>query len=186
MKPAEIEDYADSLAKALTKPVRKLGDEAGVHMAKIRRYGPQTLHEGGGHSVDDLPWDSPEVLKQALKSLDRDALLQVYDSLVMKKEVRSRITSFVYGKTFPLKDEKPSWAGCRFSTSSMDELMKKRKSLIAYDPASSYKEVGSSLWKTLEKHKTSMRYAAATAALVGVGVWGTMAIKGRGEEKRQK
>ena len=186
MRPTEIEDYADSLAKALTKPIRKLGDEATIHMAKIRRYGPETLCEGTEYSVDDIPWDSPEVMKGALKSLNRDVILQAYDSLVMKKEVRSRITSFVYGKTFPLKDKKPSWVGCRFTALSLDEIMKKRESLIAYDPSTIYKKAGSNVRKMLEKHKISVQYAATAAALVGVGLWGMAALKGRGEEKRLK
>jgi len=186
MTPSEIGDYADSLALALTKPIRKLGDEAGIHMARIRRYGPETLIEGGSYSVDDLPWDNPEVLAGAIRKLDSNVLLQVYDSLVMKKESRSKIKSFVYGKTFPLKNEKFSRTGDKFSALSIEELMKKRKSLIGYDPSRSYPKVGSSLWNTLGKHKTTLRYAAAAAALVGVGVWGTMALKGRGEKTRKQ
>ena len=86
MPSSEIKDYADSLAKALTKPTRKLGDEASNHMAKIRRYAPETLIEGSGYSANDLPWNNPEVMAAAVRKLDRDAILQAYDSLVVKKE----------------------------------------------------------------------------------------------------
>ena len=66
MSSEEIKDYADSLAKELTKPIRKLGDEASKHMAKIRRYAPEVLMDDSG-SADDLPWDSPEVLSEAVR-----------------------------------------------------------------------------------------------------------------------
>merc|ERR1719237_1186734 len=102
MTSAEVQNYADSLAKALTKPVRKLGEEASNHMSKIRRYAPETLVEGSTFSAQDLPWDNPEVLAGAVRKLDRDIILQVYDSLVLRKD-RSRIVSFVYGKTFPME-----------------------------------------------------------------------------------
>lgn len=185
MPPSDIEDYADSLAKALTKPIRKLGDEASNHMTKIRRYAPETLIEGTDYSVNDLPWDNPEVLAAAVRKLDRDAILQVYDSLVVKAESRSKIVSFVYGKTFPMEPSQIR-AGGKFFASSMEELMEKRKSLIAYDPSRNYpKENVGSMWRTLGKNKTTMRYAMAAAAVVGVGVWGTMAIRGKGDQKKQ-
>mmetsp|Transcript_18585 Transcript_18585/g.40225 ORF Transcript_18585/g.40225 Transcript_18585/m.40225 type:complete len:1247 (-) Transcript_18585:1784-5524(-) len=190
MSTSEIQDYADSMAKALTKPIRKLGTEASSHMAKIRMYAPETLIEGSGYTVQDLPWDNPEVLAGAIRKLDRDAILKAYDSLVVKKESRSRIVSFVYGKTFPLeikaKKPMPRGSGDKSSASSMEELMTKRKSLIAYDPSRSYPKDSSTLWKMFGKHKTTMRYAVAAAAVVGVGVWGTVAIKSRGDEKKHK
>mmetsp|Transcript_31398 Transcript_31398/g.66877 ORF Transcript_31398/g.66877 Transcript_31398/m.66877 type:complete len:988 (+) Transcript_31398:765-3728(+) len=186
MSSSEIDDYANALALALTKPIRKLGNEASIHMSKIRRYGPETLNKGSCYSVDDLPWDNLEVLAGAIRKLDGKILLQVYDSLVMKKESRSRIKSFVYGKTFPLKDEKPNWNGEKFSAFSIEELMKIRKTLIAYDPSKKYQNPGSSLWNMLGKHKTTMRYTAAAAAIVGVGVWGTMVLKGKGEKTQKQ
>lgn len=54
MPKDEIEAYADSLAKALTKPIRKLGTEASNHMGKIKRYAPETLVEGSGYSVLEI------------------------------------------------------------------------------------------------------------------------------------
>lgn len=187
MSTDEVQNYADSMAKALTKPIRKLGTEASSHMAKIRMYAPETLIEGSGYSVHDLPWDNPHVLAGAIRKIDRDAILKAYDLLVVKKESRSRIVSFVYGKTFPLEVPAKKPNPGRFSASSLDELMAKRKQLIAYDPSSNYpKEQVSSIRKMFGKHRTTMRYAVAAAAVVGVGVWGTMAIKGRGADKKQK
>ena len=177
MTQSEIDDYADSLAKALTKPIRKLGDEASNHMAKIRRYAPETLAEGSGHSVHDLPWNNPEVLASAIKNLNRDTILKTYDSLVLSPS-RSRIVSFVYGNTFPLE---PNWSGGKSTASSMQELLARRNTMITFDPSTSYNDQsGNGLWKLLGKHKTTLRYAAAAAA-VGVGVWSVMSMKGKGD-----
>ena len=184
MPEEEIREYADSLAKALTKPIRKLGDEASNHMAKLRRYAPETLIEGSGYTVSDLPWDNAEVMAAAIKRLDRESLLRVYDTLVVKKESRSRLVSFVYGKTFPFEVQPtklPSWSGGKLQT--IEEVMAKRKSLLPFDPMISYKSSGRSLWNIVGKHKTTMKYAFAGALVVGVGVW---ALKGKDDGKKQK
>ena len=123
------------------------------------------------------------------RNIEKDFILQVYDSLVLNPSSRSRIVSFVYGNTFPLevpaKAPLPSWSGGRkFSVSSMDELIAKRKTLIAYDPSTRPKAVeGKSFWRIMGKHKTTAQYAAAAVAAVGVGVW---LMRGNGDEKKQK
>lgn len=187
MPHEEIQDYADSLAKALTKPIRKLGDEASNHFSKIRRYAPETLVEGSCYSVEDMPFDNAEVIAGAIRKLDRNTILEVYDSLLVRPDSRSRIISHVYGNVFPLDplSVKPIAGSASYAVSSMEELMKKRQSLIAYDSSRNYytKEQASSLWRSLGKHKTTVRYAFAAAALVGVGLLGTVAIKGRNEKK---
>ena len=66
----------------------------------------------------------------------------------------------------------------------MEELIAKRKTLIAYDPSTCPKEkTGKSFWRIMGKHKTTAQYAVAAVAAVGVGVWLT---RGSGEEKKQK
>ncbi|KAL9181418.1 hypothetical protein ACHAXT_010223 [Thalassiosira profunda] len=186
MDESEMSDHADSLARTLTKPIRKLGDEASINMARIRRYGPEALMEGSGHSEQDLGWANPQVMANALRSLDKTTLARVYDSLVLKKESRSRVVSFVYGKTFPLnlQPEKSGWIGGTHRALTMDDLLNKRKSLVAFDPSISYGEAGAgeSLVRLLGKHKTTVRFAAAAAAAVGVGLW---AMRGRGDEKKR-
>jgi len=86
------------------------------------------------------------------------------------------------------ENSKPISAGARSSTLlSMGALTKKRQSLIAYDPSINYQKVCNvGVLQMLTKHKTTVRYAAAAVALVGVGIWGTMSFKGKGDEKRQK
>jgi hypothetical protein len=183
-----LEAYANSLAKALTKPIRKLGTEASNHMGKIKRYAPETLVEGSGYSVQDIPWDNPQVLANSIRKLERDTLLEVYDTLIVKKETRSRLTSCVYGKTHPLevKNIKASskWPGSNTTATSIGELMAKRKTLIAYDTAYNYPQgrTVEGLWRTMEKHKTTMRYAVAAVAVVGVSVW---ALKGKDDKKHK-
>ena len=46
----------------------------------------------------------------------------------------------------------------------------------------SYKSSGRSLWNIVGKHKTTMKYAFAAAAVFGVGVW---VLKGK-DDKKQK
>lgn len=186
MPPSEIEEYADSLAKALTTPIRKLGDEASNHFGKIRRYAPETLIDGSGYSAEDIPWDNAEILAGAVRKLDGDAIIRVYDSLVVKKESRSKITSFVYGNTFPLKAGKPLRG--EYVASSIEELMSKRKTLIAYDSSLGYptKHAGSILYNMLRMNK-SVRYAVIASAVVGIGVLGTVLTQDKsGDNKKQK
>jgi len=186
MPPSEIEEYADSLAKALTTPIRKLGDEASNHFGKIRRYAPETLIDGSGYSAEDIPWDNAEILAGAVRKLDRDAIIRVYDSLVVKKESRSKITSFVYGNTFPLKAGKPLRG--EYVASSIEELMSKSKTLIAYDSSLGYptKHAGSILYNMLRMNK-SVRYAVIASAVVGIGVLGTVITQDKsGDNKQQK
>ena len=174
MSEEELQDYADSLAKALTKPTKKLGDEANNHFGKIRRYAPETL--------TDLPWDNAEVVAESIRNLSRDDVLAAYDSLVVKKSTRSKLTSFVYGKTFPMDTKPlPSWSD-KVTATTLDELMTKRQSLLQYDPALNY-QGSSGMWRLTAKHKTTMKYAVAAAAAVGVGIW---AIKSRGDKKEQQ
>jgi hypothetical protein len=192
MSPSEIQEYADSLAEALTEPIRKLGTEANNHFAKIKRYAPEILIDGSEYSVKDLPWDNAEVLAGAIRKLDKEFILEVYDSLVVKKESRSKITSFVYGKTFPLELDAgkplPSWASGKNVCTSVVDLMSKRGSLIAYDSSCSYpkERLGSSVWKMLNLHKTPVRYAVAATAVIGAGVLGTVTFKGKGGDTKQK
>ena len=186
MPKEEIEAYADSLAKALTKPIRKLGTEASNHMGKIKRYAPETLVEGSGYSVQDIPWDN-QVLAESIRKLERDTLLEVYDTLIVKKETRSRLTSFVYGNTHPLevKNITPSlkWPRSNTAATSIGELMAKRNTMIPYDNVYSYPQgrTVEGLWRTMEKHKTTMRYAVAAVAVVGVSVW----LKGKDDKKHK-
>lgn len=192
MSPSEIQLYADSLAEALTEPIRKLGTEANNHFAKIRRYAPEILIDGSTYSVKDIPWDNAEVLAEAVRKLDKEVILEVYDSVVVKRNSRSKITSFVYGKTFPLELEAgkplPSWALDRKVSTSIADLMSKRRSLIAYDSSPSYPKegLGSRVWKMLNLNKTSVRYAAAATAVIGAGVLGTVTFKGKGVDKKEK
>ena len=187
MPPSEIQSYADSLADQLTKPIRKLGDEAGTHFAKIRRFAPETVCDSG-HGVDALPWDNAEVLASTVRGLNRDEIIDVWDTLVVKKESRSRIVSYVYGKTFPMetptKPRSIDISASSFRASSMVDLLSKRNSLIPYDPTTSYYNKEHFSWNIWGKHRTTIRYAAAAAAVVGVGLWGMTMMKGRDNAKK--
>lgn len=145
MPLSEIEDHASSLSTKLKKPTQKLGAEALKHFAKIRRYAPEVLANGG--SAKDLPWNSIISLANSIESLNRNDLLMVWDATVAD-ETRSRIVSYVYGKTYPLIDSevnkrtvnRDSKKPFRTSTilRSLDDLLQKRDTLKAYDGSYSY------------------------------------------------
>lgn len=181
MPSTEIQDYAESLAKELTKPIRKLGTEASNQFGKIRRYAPETLCTDNESSLDDIPFDNAEVVAAALRKLDRNMILDVYDSLIMKRESRSRILTHVYGRTFPLKEIPPPTPS-KIYVSSMDSLMEKRKSLIAYEPHSNYQRAGTRLLGFMGRHRT-LQYAATAATVAGVV--GVVLFRGRNDEKKQ-
>ena len=109
-------------------------------------------------------------------------------TLILKKETRSRLTSFVYGKTHPLKVENimssSKWSGSNTTATSIGELMAKRKTLIPYDNVYSYPQgrTVEGLWRTMEKHKTTMRCAVAAMAVAGFSVW---ALKGKDDKKHK-
>ena len=100
MPESEIRHQADALSEKMLKPIQKLDTEATNQFSKIRRYGPEVLNAGG--TDRDLPWDSIKALAYEIKSLNREDLLETWDQMVAT-DARSRVTSCVYGTTFPLE-----------------------------------------------------------------------------------
>ena len=190
MSPSEIVEYSDSLAKALTEPIRKLGDEASNHFGKIKRYAPETLFDGSGYSANNIPWDNAEVLAGAVRKLDRDAILRVYDSLVIKKESRSKLTAFVYGNTFSVAVDLKNGNGRslpgKYVATSIEDVLLKRKTLIGYDSLGYPPNHIGSLFSILRSNK-SVRYAIVASAMVGVvGLLGTVTLQGKADKNKQR
>ena len=184
MDQSELDGYADSLANSLTKPIRKLSEEAKYHFGKIRRYAPEVVCNENQQLLD-LGWDNPQVMASALRDLERAYLLQVFDELVLKKDTRSRIVSTVYGKTFPMPPQL-SQVSASTTISSMEGLLSKRSKMIPFDPTTSYQRqsIFSSAFRTVNKHRTTLQYVAAAAAVIGVGVW-AIGVKTDSSEKKQ-
>lgn len=186
MDQLEIDGYADSLANSLTKPIRKLSEEAKYHFGKIRRYAPEVLSKSDGNSLLDLGWDNPQVMANALRGLDRAYLLQVFDELVLNKGTRNRIVSTVYGKTFPMPSQLLK-AGSSSTISSMEELLSKRSKMIPFDPTTNYQQMQTnigSLLRTVGKHRATLQYVAAAVAVIGVGAW-AIGLKSNPSEKKR-
>ena len=133
MPESQIQDHASSLSTTLLKPIQKLGTESSIHFAKIRRHGPEILRAGGVDS--DIPWNSVRDLAAAIRSLQRGDLVSTWDRVVLSSE-RSRVTSMVYGTTFPL-DERQAKLRANFNTSvvvnSTSDLVELRGTLKAFD-----------------------------------------------------
>ncbi|KAL3795275.1 hypothetical protein HJC23_008360 [Cyclotella cryptica] len=186
MDSSEIQGYADSLASSLTKPIRKLSEEAKYHFAKIRHYAPEVLADGSGRSSPDLGWDNPEVIANAIRNLGRDNLLKVFDNLIIKKETGARIVSTVYGKTHPMPKQRGVLKGSSY-ISTMEDLLTKRSTLIPYDPATRYRQSSfmGSLWRAVGKHKTALHYIATAVAVIGVGAWTITSMKNSSSEKKR-
>ncbi len=117
MPESEINDYAESLATKLLKPIQKLKTEASLQNARIERYGPEVyyrLKQGSDVSGEDIqvdssgdskeiPWNTTKALASTIRDLGRQDLLETFDRMT-HPSTRSRLVSCVYGKKFPLKE----------------------------------------------------------------------------------
>lgn len=169
---SEILDHSDALREQLLKPIQKLGTEVSLHFGKILLFGPEVLdYSDRRHS---LPWNKSKDLAQVLKTVTREDLLEVWDQVVGGR-YRSRVVSHVYGKTFPLKNEKSSLQAKGRShiliVDNLNEIFEKRKELAHYNsnlPKKSFPLLNSML-DTISNASTNKKVAAA---LIGVGVIG--------------
>jgi secreted Zn-dependent insulinase-like peptidase len=133
MPESEIRDHADALSSKMLKPIQSLSSESSTHFAKIRRYSPEILRAGGTDA--DLPWKSVEDLAGSIRSLQRQDLVQTWDRVVLSKE-RSRVTSMVYGSTFPLDEKlalKRATSNKSVVVNNTADLLKLRRNLRAYE-----------------------------------------------------
>mmetsp|Transcript_39917 Transcript_39917/g.120179 ORF Transcript_39917/g.120179 Transcript_39917/m.120179 type:complete len:1210 (-) Transcript_39917:47-3676(-) len=185
MPESEIRDHADALSKKLLKPIQKLGTEVGMHYGKIRRYAPEVLHSGG--KGGDLPWDSVKDLAREVEGMQREDLLEVWNSVVAGKS-RSRVTSCVYGSTFPLGRMGESLSGPVGARSahlvkSMDDILKKREELIPYDADTRAKERG--FLNGIVRRLGGKRNAGmAAVALIGIGGAVGLSMISRADKER--
>ena len=165
MPESEINDHADALSTKLIKPPQSLGSEAGNHFSKIRRYGPEVLRAGGKDS--DLPWKSVEDLAGAIRSTQRQDLVSTWDRVVLCSQ-RSRVTSMVYGSTFPL-DEKAAQKRATSKTTVVvndtKDLLKLREEFKAFEN----KTVRANSFLRYLPSSTPVRLGLAAAAIGVVG-----------------
>ena len=109
MPESEIRHHAHALSTKLLKPIQKLSTEASGHFAKIRRFTPELMGQTNGqrryNGRNDIPWDNAPQVAQAVESMNREDLLQVWDGMMLA-ESRARIVSCVYGTTFPLEHKR--------------------------------------------------------------------------------
>ena len=103
MPESEINDYAESLATKLLKPIQKLQTEASLQYTRIERYGPEVYHRSK-HNDDtvEIAWNKTLPLASTICGLRRKDLLETFDRMT-HPSTRSRLVSCVYGKKFPLK-----------------------------------------------------------------------------------
>lgn len=187
MPESEIRDHADALSQKLLKPIQKLGTEAGTHFGKIRRYAPEVL--SGGGTGEDLPWNSVEVLARKVEGMQREDLLNVWDSVVAGKS-RSRVVSCVYGSTFPLDATGIPAPGATTRgapppqvVKSMEEIFQTRSQLMSYDPEKRTKQRG--LLRGLVHTLGGKRNASiAAVALIGIGGAIGLSVFSRGVKDR--
>jgi hypothetical protein len=123
-------------------------------------------HKGG--SDKDLPWDSVKALAATIKSLKRPDIMDTWDRM-FQPESRARISSCVYGTTFPLQVQQipvRPWT----VVDSIPAVIEMRKKLSAFDnqivsaPPPSSRRL---LLRWAANHRTVVGVAAATVALAG-------------------
>jgi hypothetical protein len=142
MPEGEIRDHTDALSKKMQKPIQKLGSEVSLHFGKIRRYSPEVLDQRD--SCDNqilLPWDSTKHLALAIQGLNRQDLLDAWDSVVAGKH-RSRVVSHVYGSSFKMEPTITPIQGLGSNKdkigrnivhiNSTNKIIEKRKMLVRY------------------------------------------------------
>lgn len=164
MPESEIKTHAKALSEKMLKPIQQLSSEASKHSDKIRRYGPTIIRNSSDSS--EIPWKSAEELAVAIRSLQREDLLKTWDRVVTGPQ-RARITSMVYGSTFPL-DEK---AARQRATSRSNVLVNDAKQLLEARKKLKVYRDGNSHALSLTKMLSSSRCRLGLAA-VGLGVIG--------------
>jgi hypothetical protein len=78
-----------------------------------------------------MPWKNAKILSDEIVNLNRLDLLQTWDRLVTSKQ-RSRITSFVYGKSFPLAPMSYQLGSNKTAHFSLDELLHRRLNMASF------------------------------------------------------
>merc|ERR1711957_676999 len=79
--------HVEAMITKLTKPPKRLGEEAGMHWALIRN--------------ETLRWQWRDEIVEALKSLSCGDAVALYDKLI-QADTRRRVNSLAYGKAFPI------------------------------------------------------------------------------------
>ncbi|GKY93969.1 hypothetical protein MPSEU_000363800 [Mayamaea pseudoterrestris] len=136
MPPSELQNYAAGLSTTMRKPVQKLGTEASIQKSKIRSYAPEIL-SSEMRSSSDIPWDNSKALAKQIEALAVSDLVETWDRVVLSTS-RARITSCVYGTTFPLNPMRLAshrFGSCRKKVvvNSLSEILEFRSRLSGFD-----------------------------------------------------
>ncbi|KAL7566713.1 hypothetical protein ACA910_017769 [Epithemia clementina (nom. ined.)] len=169
MPDSEIQSHASALSTKMLKPIQNLSTEVSTHLTRIRRYAPEVFMSGG--AGNDLPWNSTKEVAEQIQKLGRQDLLETWDSILIPRS-RSRVTSMVYGSSFPLK---PSVVTLQLPsttiTNRISDALALRKTLPPYDDKPSGKR--SQINYVIRQLMSNRSYAAvAAASLFGVGFIG--------------
>lgn len=162
MPESEIQDHASALSIKLLTPIQKIGTEVTTHFSKIQRFAPEVLRAG-----KELPWDNSRIMAETIRSLDRKAILEAWDRMMLPSTC-ARVVSCVYGTTFPLDREKilPSQsARTTVIVDSLSDIIELRKQLPVYDNS----HPSSSLWSKRSLLRNPR--ALGLAAMVGAGLF---------------
>jgi len=170
MPESDIENHATALSERLLKPTQNLSTEASNHFAKIRNYGPEIIREN--HDASDLPWKSIKDLAGVIRSLQRQDLLKTWDGVIAGPE-RARVTSMIYGSTFPLNEklaQKRATSRNTVVVNDMKELLKLRGKFKAYE---NKVHKSSLLSRVLSSPMTCLGVAAVGIGAVGLTMLAT-------------
>ena len=157
MPASEVEDFSSALSTKLLKPFQDLKSEASIQFTKIRRHAPEVLAKG-----QEMPWDNSKTVAATLRSLQRQDILQVYDSMLLSNKTRTRIVSSVYGKAFPM-DPVPRKSSPRVLVNDMADMKTFRNTLEYFDLTPS------------KPRPSYFSFSSGNAALLAVGVGAVVA-----------
>ena len=166
---SEIESHKQALSTKLLKPIQKLGTEVSTQFSRIRRYAPEVVQSGGGGGEEDMPWNITKELAASIQKLSRQDLLETWDHMV------PRVSSMVYGSSFPLKTV-PHGRSQTTITNSVKDAIALRQTLPHYDnkPTPSNAPMNQVI-RNLVSNRPIMAIAAVSFASVGYLGWTVLA-----------
>jgi insulysin len=172
MPASELESYAAGLSTKLRKPILKLGTEASAHFSKITSYAPEILLNGLTSTA--IPWDNAKAMANQITTLQRQDLVDTWDRLMLPSS-RARVTTFVYGSTFPLDPSRISSSmqgyDKRVVVDNLCQVLTLRSELRPFDNTATLPAAGRT-WKRVVHQVTSKKALLGVATVAAMGAIG--------------
>jgi len=179
MPESELEDRVEAITIKMLEPFQKLSSESSTQFRKIRRNVPEIVR---CHQLTDIPWDNAPSLATHIKKVTRNDLVAAWDRLV-SPSTRARVTSCVYGSTFPIDKELRTnlkRASGPIVVNDLKSLVQLRASLPFYDSRVTVRTPAFLSVESIQRqftrcsHPQSAAIGVAALAVVGAAAMGML------------